>query len=330
MNMNLIGHEDKKKLLRTAQASAKYRNKAMPHMIFAGAPGCGKTTMARELSETLMLPYVTCSSKSIVKRADVLDLLENLDHEGYDRTGNRIGEINPSILFIDEIHNLNMEVQEELGIAMEEFRLPTEQKSSDYYWVPYFTLIGATTNDGLLSKPFLDRFKFRFIFEPYEDEEMVKIAELHAKKQKITITAKAIRGLVSRSRGTPRILVGYLEHCRDAMLAINSGITTSFLVEQVFSDLGIDECGLSRTELKLLQTLMNSERPIGLKTLSVTTNEAEKTLSNSVEPHLVREGFMIISGSGRAITTLGRNYLKKGGYLGNASKLTISADAVRK
>ncbi len=328
--MNLIGHEDKKKLMRMAQASATHRNKAMPHMIFAGAPGCGKTTMAKLLSETSDLPYLTCSSKSLKTRADTMDLLENLDHNGYNRSGDRIKEINPSILFIDEIHNLNMEVQEELGIAMEEFRIPTEQKSSDYHWIPYFTLIGATTNDGLLSKPFLDRFGFRFIFEPYVNEEMWEIARFHAKREKISITAKAIRSLVQRSRGTPRILVGYLERCRDSMLAINGQMVTSVLTEQVFSDLGIDKHGLSRTELKLLQTLMNSERPIGLKTLSVTTNEAEKTLSNSVEPHLVREGFMTISGSGRVITTTGRDYLKKEGYLGNASKLTISADAIRK
>ncbi len=139
-----------------------------------------------------------------------------------------------------------------------------------------------------------------------------------------------VRALVQRSRGTPRILVGYLKRCRDAMVAIDGQVVTSFLAKQVFTDLGIDARGLSTTEIKLLKTLMNSDRPIGLKTLSVTTNEAEKTLSNSVEPHLIREGFMIISGSGRTITTTGRDYLRKGGYSGNASKLTISSDTVRR
>jgi len=327
--MNLIGHKDKKKLLEISYKAAVVRNSAMPHMLFAGAAGCGKTTLAKELHRTKELPFISCSSKSITTRKDVISLLDSLDHSGYNERGDRTDKITPSILFIDEVHNINMVVQEELGIAMEEFQIPANTPDK-FYWIPRFTLIGATTVDGQLSKPFRDRFKMRFLFETYNIEEMQKIAEFHAGEKNLTITPKALRDIVQRSKGTPRVLVRYIEGARDFGIAHESDVITHALVNDLFEHLKIDKHGFTDQEIKVLRVLMDAGRSVGLETLATAVNESKVTLKDTIEPYLVQMMFMTVSGSGRTLLEKGKEYLIENGYLGHKKKVPISHGYKRK
>lgn len=316
--MDLIGHGTTKKQIYVARKAAVAKNMALPHMLFSGSPGCGKTTMANEIAKVSGVDFITAIPEEIKDVRSARKLLENLNDEGYDPKGNRIGQIKPSIIFLDEIHNLPLKGQEVLGIAMENFRMETG-KPNAYYWLPYFTIIGATTLAGNLSKPFLDRFKMVFMFSPYSIQESVRIIRMHAKKLKIAITAKAVNDIAARSRGIPRIMVGYLERVGDAMLARNSKIVTSVLTDEVFDSMGIDKYGFSKTEIDILITLYKNDIPIGLENLAVITNESAKTIKERVEPYLIQSNLMLRTGSGRTITKAGRDYLEDQGYIGKSS-----------
>lgn len=327
--MNLIGHETTKKQIKVAQQAARARNMSLPHMLFSGSPGCGKTTMANEIAKTSGVDFITATPEDLKDAKSVKKLLENLNDKGYDAKGNRISNIKPSIIFLDEIHNIPLKGQEILGIAMENFRMETGRPNA-YYWLPYFTLIGATTLAGNLSKPFLDRFKLSFMFSPYSTQESIKIIRMHAQKLKISMTAKAVNDIAVRGRGVPRIMVSYLERVRDAMIANKSVLITSLLTKEVFEAMGIDIHGFSETEIKILMVLYKNDIPVGLENLSIITNESTKTIKERIEPYLIQSGLMMRSGSGRIITKSGREYLENQGYTGKASgKQYITANYER-
>lgn len=328
--MKIIGNNTTKKQLNITLKAAKKKNMSIPHILFSGAAGCGKTSMARRLAKICSSNFIAVSTDKLKSTNAILKLLEKLNHEGYDEKGNRIQNIKPSILFFDEIHNMDLRAQEDLGIAMEEFKIPTGQPNK-FYWVPYFTMIGATTNDGILSKPFRDRFKLRFLFQPYLFDEVVEIVFAHADRLKIQITAKAARAIARRGKGIPRITVGYLERAYDFALYIDSHIITSTIVEQVFKDLMIDKNGLTLTEIKILKTLYETDIPVGLDNLSIIVNEAPKTISASIEPFLIQKGLIIRSGKGRIITDKGRQYIEKNDHLktNHFKKIEIEANYVR-
>lgn len=323
--MAMIGHTDTKKQIDIALKSARHRNMALPHMLFSGAAGCGKTSMAKEIAKLSDADFIPVIPEDMKNIQSVMDLFESLDHSGYSEKGDRTGSIKPTIVFLDEIHRIPMFGQEKIGIAMENYKIETGRANS-YYWVPYFTLIGATTIAGELSRPFLNRFKMNFLFQPYSHKESVEIVLMHAKLIGINITKLAAIDIANRGRGVPRIMVSYLERCRDFAFSVDGDCIDSYITKQTFKSMGVDAKGFTNVELTLLKSLYVSEKPVGLENLAIITNESAKTLKNEIEPFLIQQGFMTRSGSGRTITRPGREYLDEQGYVAKrAGKIEISA-----
>jgi len=324
---NIIGHEDTKKQLDIAITSARKRNNAIPHLLFSGVAGCGKTTMGMEMAATAEVDFLAVSPDDFSDREPVMRILDRLNHDNFDDHGNRAGILKPTILFVDEIHRMPKKGQEILGIAMEKFALETGV-ANKFFWIPYFTLIGATTDDGELSKPFREKFKLRFLFDTYTDEEITAIIKMHAHKQDLIITERAARTIARRSRGIPRTAVSFLERSRDYANFIKATVITSEAVKDNFKTLGIDSKGLTYAEIKILKTLAETRDPIGLDNLAIISNEAKKNIINTVEPFLIRMGLMIRSSKGRLITQKGREHLAQNGKA--TQKVDIGPNYVRR
>lgn len=320
--MDIIGHYNTKKQLATAIAGAKSLNKAVGHMLFSGAAGCGKTTLANYVAQKTGSPFLSVVPNDLKDYKSVLSVLDRLNHENYDTFGNRTGEITPTILFLDEVHNLPLKGQELLGLVMERFKIEAA-KPNMYHWVPFFTLAGATTVPGNLSKPFRDRFKLNFLFSPYKDEEMHEIVCYHARIRNINITPSGVAEIVLRSRGTPRLAVGFLERVRDFMLAVESRSATGHLVRQVFHDLQIDGEGFNELEINLMKALLDAGAPVSLDNLSIIIQEDAKSIRGFAEPYLIRKGMILVSGKGRILTDRGRKYLSNSGKAGKLVKMEI-------
>ena len=338
--MGLIGNKDIMTQVKISLKAGEEMRRAFPHTLLTGTAGCGKTSTAKYLAEIAGSTFISMSCDSIKDRLNVVLLIKKLDKTGYDDFGRMedSSTIRPTIVFIDEIHNLSLAAQEHLGIVMEEWRIPITSKearllkvkvnkNSPFYWAPQFTLIGATTNDGKLSKPFRDRFKLRFVFTPYSVKESVQIVFLHAKRLGININEEGALEIAKRGRGIPRILVSLLERCRDAAIVMNQTCITKESAVVTFYKMRIDAAGLTKTDINLLRTLYKIREPIGLDNLSTILNESSKVLSEAVEPYLIQSGFILRSGKGRIITEKGCDYLADQGHIERESKyerVTIS------
>jgi Holliday junction DNA helicase RuvB len=298
-------------------------------MIFSGFPGCGKTSMAKYLASKLKTDFISVVPESLSTQNKIRELFNKLNYIGYDARGNRISKITPSIIFLDECHRLPMFGQEKLGIAMENFTVDSGRPNK-LFWLPYFTVIGATTLSGELSKPFLDRFKLSLFFNPYNDADSIKIVKYHANLLNVFITNKAAREIVKRGRGIPRILIRYLENCRDTMYSKNSVLINSFITDITFKLAEIDENGFNATELLILKSLHGQDKPLGLETLSVITGESPKTIKSDIETYLIRQEYMVRSGSGRIITQKGIDYIENNGAVEtHFGRETITPNYVR-
>lgn len=350
--MELIGNVDIVSQLNIARISAERENRAIPHMIFCGAPGCGKTSMAKRLSELTGCELLIIAADSLKVRDDAVDLMSRFNRTGYNLiTGNKIKTIKsrPTLLFIDEIHNLSLTAQENLGILMEEWYIPVTNKQvmidglkrlqeliieghksifnrylpisklkpkDDYQrWSPQFTLIGATTNDGKLSKPFRDRFKLRFSFNTYSYEESILILKAHAQRMNLQITDDAIIAIAQRGRGIPRILVRLLEQCRDAAITSELLEITKEITIMVFALGGIDRNGLTKTDIELMKALFESQSPLGIDNLAIRLNENPKVVLETIEPYLIQKGLITRAPKGRGLTIAGLEYLFKYGHI---------------
>lgn len=315
--MEIIGQEGKLAQIEIALQSAKIRNREIPHILFTGAAGCGKTTISKYIAEKSEADLIQTLPDSIKTHKDAMTLFEKLNHDGYDAKGNRISKISPSVIFIDEVHRLSLASQEILGIAMENYTLETGHVNR-IYWIPYFTLLCATTLAGNLSKPFTNRFKMVLTFNPYSFEDSCKIVRTHCNRLKIEINEEVLPEIAKRCRGVPRIAVGLIERIRDLTLAVGLNKITTTTAEATFENIGIDNRGFTDTEIKILKVLYdNDDTPIGLDNLAIITNESVRTLKDNVEPYLIQQGMMIRSGSGRIITRYGRTYLEDQNYAGN-------------
>jgi len=335
---DFVGQDEIKKQVKVAVTAAKIRNSSLPHMLMEGPPGCGKTTMTRLIAEIMGVDLVQANPADLKNTEGVINLFKRFDKTGYDSKGGFTeAPIKPSILFLDEIHNLPLQAQELLGVAMEN-RIISYEKEKEimpYCWepgmprkgkvtvtlkIPCWTCIGATTMAGFLSKPFLDRFKLHCKFETYSLKESIEIAFKHAKRLGLSLTPAAADSIARRSKGVARLVVRYVERLYDYWtISIVKGGDNDIagLSEKMFDDLGIDDAGLGKTDIKILKCLAESRVPVGLENLAVMANENPQSIANYMEPYLLRERFMLRTPRGRTISLKGFRYLVDRGYMPN-------------
>jgi Holliday junction DNA helicase RuvB len=316
---DIIGNTDIKLQLQIAGQAARIKNNPIPHTMFAGAAGCGKTTMSKALAINQLTDFIKIPPESMKSSKDVLDLADSLCVDGYTRQGELDGNpIKPSIVFFDEIHQMPLKGQEALGIAMEEWYVAHKSIYTGEvieYWLPKFTVVGATTLVGKLSKPFRDRFKLTFRFETYSLEESIKIVKKHAELKGVNISEEGAEAVAKRGRGVPRIIISHLERVIDSMTVMGEEIVTSHTASSIFEIMGVDETGLTKGDIKILKALYESGQPIGIDTLSIILNESSSTIQSSIEPYLMQRSLLLRTGKGRVITQKGIEYLKNSGHV---------------
>lgn len=317
---DLIGNKNINTQLTIANGAARLHNKAMGHILFSGKPGCGKTATSKAVAGLSGAPFFEVGADAIKTAEDLAALFNRFPADGYSDSGDKVGAINPPIIFIDEAHRLSLRTEEMLGIAMENYTHTYvagkgRHKRSETVWVPEFTIVCATTKEGELSKPFRDRFKFDFVFNHYSFEESKKIVSLHVKKKSLTIDEESITAIAKRGRGTPRKLVKYLDAVYDSMVYMKKDSITLPLTLAQFSLMGIDALGLTKTDVHLLKDLYKSDTPQGLDSLAVKANLDPKTISEVNEPYLIQLGLMERTKGGRVITQSGCNHLIESGHV---------------
>lgn len=320
---NFIGNTDFIRLLQISIEAAKTKNTALPHILLKGPAGTGKTTLAEAVAREFGTEPMCLTPVTAKKAEDLRKLFLRMPGEGYDSQGGIVGRIQPQIVFVDECHQLPLLAQENLGIAMQDWKLPVRISGKDVFeWVPRFTLIGATTLPGKLSKPFLDRFKIQSEFETYALDESIRIAGIHAQNQGLNLGEGVAEAIAKRSRGVARLIVRYLDRLHDgAVVAGQSSPGTENtisleLAELMFQQfLKVDDRGLTKTDIKILKQLANTSEPVGVDMLATIANEDKATIEKSVEPYLIHEGLIIRTKRGRLLTEEGRRYLVESGYL---------------
>ncbi len=272
--------------------AARRRGEPLPHLLFDGPPGLGKTTFATVLHKELGVELHITSGAALDKKADMLPYLTNAS-EG-------------CILFIDEIHRLPRAVEEFLYPVMEDFRVDFvlgEGMSARTINLPLkrFTIIGATTRSGMLSSPLRDRFHMHEHLEFYEPQELARIVTTNAGKLRTTIDADAAQELAKRSRGTPRLANARLRWVRDFALARSNGHVSLDVANAALEMQEIDVHGLDKQDRRYLETLITVFKggPTGVEALAATMHVAVDTLEEEVEPYLLRSQFIIRTPRGR-------------------------------
>ncbi len=282
--------------------SSKIRNQAMDHVLLSGPPGLGKTSLAMIIAKRLGSELHVISGPAIEKKGDLAAILTNLSPK--------------DVLFIDEIHRMNVSIEEILYSAMEDFRLDIvigqgPSARTMQINIPPFTLIGATTRSGLLSNPLRDRFMAHLHFDFYNSEDLAKIVSNNAKKLEITIENIAKEKIAKCARGTPRIANRILRRVRDFTIVKKLTAISEKEVIKALELMDIDNFGLDRMDRKILSVILEyyGGGPVGIDTLSATLSEERDTIEDVYEPYLLKEGFILRRSRGRIISDKSKEYL---------------------
>lgn len=288
--------------LKVFVTAARMRGEALDHLLLFGPPGLGKTTLSGIIANELGVGFKVTSGPVLDKPGDLAGILTSLERN--------------DVLFIDEIHRLSPIVEEYLYNAMEDFRIDiTIDKGPGARTVQLtlepFTLIGATTRSGMLTKPMLTRFGIKSHLEYYSHEILERIILRSARILEIKCTGEAAHEIAMRSRGTPRIANMLLRRVRDFAQVKGSGIIDPAIACYALEALHIDSHGLDETDTKLLKTIIDKfgGGPVGLSTIATAMGEDAGTVEEVYEPYLIKEGFLRRTPRGREVTPLAYAHL---------------------
>ncbi len=291
-----IGQSKAKQNLRIFIEAARARGEALDHVLFAGPPGLGKTTLAQIMSRELGVNFKATSGPIIAKAGDLAALLTNLEER--------------DVLFIDEIHRLNPAVEEVLYPAMEDFQLDLiigegPAARSVKIDLAKFTLVGATTRTGLLTTPLRDRFGIPVRLDFYTEDELLEIVRRGARVMQMGIAEEGAREIARRARGTPRIAGRLLRRVRDFAAVAKAAVIDASLADRALSALDVDAKGLDSLDHRYLSCIAHNfgGGPVGIDTIAASLSEARDALEDIVEPYLLQLGFLNRTPRGRLLTS---------------------------
>jgi Holliday junction DNA helicase RuvB len=298
---DFIGQESIKKNLHVYIEASKKRGDVLDHILFSGSQGLGKTTLSQIIAHEINVDIKATSGPILDKPGDLAGILTNL----------QLGDI----LFIDEIHRLNKTTEEYLYSAMEDYSIDIlidqgPSARSVKINLPRFTLIGATTREGLLTPSFRARFGVLERLDFYPWEELKEIAIKSANTLKIEIDDKGAEMIAKSSRGTPRIVNRFIRRIRDVAQVKGSNKITESITKLGFDMLGVDKNGFGDLDRKILNAIIqHGGGPVGLKTIAVSVNEQEDTIEEVYEPFLIQKGYLSKTPRGRVVTQSAYEYM---------------------
>ena len=309
---DFIGQPNARRILTVLLAAAKKRNEPVPHILLSGPPGLGKTTLARLIASEMGGRLVEMIGSAVKTPHDMTQHLMQL--KAHD------------VLFVDEIHAIPRRIEETLYPAMEDGVITTSEKGFDdlvkqlgighsqqstrTHRLPPFTLVGATTLQGLVSAPLRSRFRQILELQPYTVADLQQIVSGLAKKLGFTLPDDLALDIARRSRGTARVAISHLMWCRDVVQG-DGGVATPELLHTAFELKGVDTQGLTQTDREYLRRLIESEEAVGLDTLASVLGESIATITETIEPFLLREGFVTRTARGRIATDKARALIQE-------------------
>jgi len=292
---DFIGQEQLKTNLGIFIQAARNRGESLDHTLFYGPPGLGKTSLAQIVSKEMGVNFKATSGPALSKAADLAGILTNLQEN--------------DVLFIDEIHRLNTNIEEILYPAMEDFFLDIiigegPAARSLRIDLPKFTLIGATTRLGLLSNPLRDRFGIPLRLNFYNSDELENVLIRAAKLLDTSITQEGAKEIAYRSRGTPRIALRLLKRVRDFASVDNNLQITGKIADNALNRLEVDKLGLDSNDYRYLKFIIDNYNggPVGIETIAAALSEQRDTIEEAIEPYLIQIGLLQRTSRGRVIT----------------------------